>query len=196
MTSQSVCKRCKIFEFEIRMNWYLGWIFCSENLWRVNGLLAQVDALNAHDYPTREVWSQLNDKLNLPPSQQDTDDVNNFVADMKSKVKDADCDVKDAKKRILNVKGPQKKKKTVEADGETSGAEDEESQEEWFKTFQLNCFWFGGTAGKINMDLVINWNHFFFWELFQKEIENEVKHPLRMIRYPISFWNIPIWNPF
>lgn len=84
-----------------------------------------MECLRGHTTVATETYQELMAMLATPPSQLETDKVNELVQTYKSDVKDIDADIKDAKKRINLVKGPTKKPPKQDT-GDVSGAEDSE----------------------------------------------------------------------
>lgn len=86
----------------------------------------QVKSLEGHIDPIDVVMAQILDKLNTPLSSVDPEDFAEFISQSKSECKDADVDMKDARRRISSAKGPRAKKQVVvenddnESDGEGS----------------------------------------------------------------------------
>ena len=83
----------------------------------------QVRALKDHEIPLNEAMTYVLDEINTPLSEIQPETVSDFTSDMKEKLKDADVDFKDAKRRINAFKGPKRKGKPAEA-AENSGSDD------------------------------------------------------------------------
>lgn len=86
--------------------------------------MSQVESLEGHIDPIKEVMAEVLEKLNTPMSSVNPEVFAEFTAYAKTKCKDADVDLKDARRRISMAKGPRPKKQTVvekdDSDGEGS----------------------------------------------------------------------------
>lgn len=83
----------------------------------------QVRALTDHDAPVKDAMASVLEEINTPLSEIQPETVSDFISDMKEKLKDADVDLKDAKRRINAFKGPRRKGKPAQ-EAEVSGSDD------------------------------------------------------------------------
>lgn len=86
---------------------------------------AEVKALNKHEEVLPELTNEVSERLGeATESQLDPEALNEWIDARKPKLKEAETDVRDARKRIQNAKGPSKKAKPEQALGDQSSESD------------------------------------------------------------------------
>ena len=100
--------------------------FIPNSPWHYHGMCVEnkVRALDDHVGPATDAMASVLEEIDTPLSEIDTESVSEFIATMKDKLKDADVDLKDAKRRINAFKGPRRKEKPAEEAEHHSGSED------------------------------------------------------------------------
>lgn len=70
----------------------------------------KVEALQEHVSDLESSFEQVTERLAIPVSQVEAQDLWNFINNMKDATKTCDCDVKDAKRRINAAKPKQRRR--------------------------------------------------------------------------------------
>ena len=73
-------------------------------------VMFKVKSLDGHVEPVDAVMTELEEKLKIPLSNVDPEMIAEFISLCKNQLKDAEVDLKDARRRISLAKGPKKKK--------------------------------------------------------------------------------------
>ena len=75
----------------------------------------------------QEVLKTVQNKMESAPSENDAKELNEFVLSHKEKAKNADLDLRDAKRRVSGAKAAKKPKRSHAAEHEASDANSDEA---------------------------------------------------------------------